>query len=209
MGLDDQGPNPTLVISSREYFSETVADAFERRKVRTIPLVKSYLVNLLEYYVPAQNLFDEVDSSGRRSRGTLAETFLRAQNADTLERIELLKKLGDRSLYISGFFGDSLQRKLVDVDYYADMGGMAYGALAETVREDTTAQVYREFAKRFLEFVEVLTYISLKTKLYNEENLMRLFETYARTGSDVAREKLIEKGLLTATTQQPGLAKKQ
>lgn len=177
--------------------------------MKTLPLARGYLVDLLEFYVPAQNLFDEVDSSGRRTRDTLAEIFLKAQSADTLERIELLKKLADRSLYISGFFGDSLQRKLVDVDYYADMGGMAYGALAEVVREDTTAKVYREFGRRFLDFVEILTYISSKTSLYNEENLMRLFEVYARTGSEVAKEKLLEKGLIAVPADAVPLGRKQ
>jgi hypothetical protein len=199
----------SLVLSSREFFNQIVADAFERRRVKTLPLVKNYLVELLESYIPTENLFDETDSSGRRIRQTLAETFLKAQNSDTLVRIELLKKLGDRSLYISGFFGDSLQRKLVDVDYYADMGCMAYGALADSAREDTSARLYREFSRRFLEFVDVLTDISTRSKLSDEENIMRLYELYARTGSDVARERLIEKGLIAVPSANLPIKKKQ
>lgn len=149
MGFDDHGSGSPIFISSRDYFNEIVDHALAQRKVKTLPFVRGYLVDLLEYYVPTSNLFDDQDSSGRRTRETLAETFLKAQTADTLVRIELLKKLGDRSLYISGFFGDSLQRKLVDLDYYADMGCTAYGALSETVREDTLAKIYREFASRF------------------------------------------------------------
>jgi hypothetical protein len=209
MGRDDQDSAPNLVLSSRSFFQETVSAAFEHRKLKTLPMVKGYLVELLEFYVPAANLFDDFDTSGRRTRETLAETFLRAQSSEHSVRTELLKKLGDRSLYISGFFGDSLQRKLVDVDYYADMGCMAYGALAESVREDTAARVYREFAGRFLDFVEVLTYISSKAKLHNEENLMRLFELYARTGSEAAREKLIERGLIALPIDQTAVKKEQ
>ena len=214
MGHNDHGSPPsarssTLVLSTRDYFQEIVSDAFEQRKVKTLPLVRNYIVELLEFYVPAANLFDEIDSSGRRVRATLAETFLKAQSVDTNERIELLKKLADRSLYISGFFADSLQRKLVDVDYYADMGGMAYGALAGTVREDTTARVYQEFARRFLEFADVLTYISARAHLQNEDNIMRLFEVYARTGSEVAREKLIAKGLIAVPTDPVAIKKRQ
>jgi len=201
MGRDDpRQTEPQLLISSRDYFQEIVSDALEQRRVKTLPFVQSYLVELLEFYVPAANLFDEPGPSGngrkKRSSETLAETYLRAQNAEPLVRIELLKRLGDRSLYISGFFADSLQRKLVDVDYYIDMGGLAYSTLAESVREDTVARIYRECASRFLEFVEVLSYISTRAKLVDEENIMRLYETYARTGSDYAREQLLEKGLI-------------
>ena len=62
-----------------------------------------------------------------------------AQNSEPIVRFELLKKLGDRSLYISGFFADSLQRKVVDVDYYAEMGGVAYGALADSAVEEVSS----------------------------------------------------------------------
>ena len=37
-----------------------------------------------------------------------------------------LKQIGDVSLFVSGFFSDSLRRKLVDVDYYVSIGGVAY-----------------------------------------------------------------------------------
>ena len=50
------------------------------------------------------------------------------------ERVRQLKDVGDTSLYVSGFFADSLQRKLVDVDYYIQMGGAAYGELARYFR---------------------------------------------------------------------------
>ncbi|MES2856080.1 MAG: hypothetical protein V4692_09465 [Bdellovibrionota bacterium] len=208
MSLGSQGTS-NLFVSPRDYFDQIVTEAIERRRIKTYPLVKGYIVELLEFYVPAQNLFDETDSSGRLTRETLAETFLRAQSAEDSVRTELLKKLGDRSLYISGFFGDSLQRKLVDIDYYADMGGMAYGALASAAREDTAAKVFDEFARRFLEFVDLLTDISSRAKLQNEENILRLFEVYAKTGSEVARERLIEKGVITMPSDQVRYKKQQ
>lgn len=210
MGRDGQdSSSPTLVVSSRDYFDEIVTTTFERRKVKTLPMVKTYLVSLLESYIPTENLFDDTDASGRRVRATLAETLLKAQSSDLSVRIELLKKLGDRSLYISGFFGDSLQRKLVDVDYYADMGCTAYSALSDCVREDTASRVYREFARRFLEFVDVLTDISSQASLSNEENIMRLYEVYARTGSESARERLIEKGLIAVPAAHLPIKKQQ
>lgn len=186
----------SLFVSPGEYFNTVVNEACEQRGLKTFPLAKTYIADLLQFYVPAANLFDEIDASGRRTRETLAETFLKAQQADASVRTELLKKLADRSLYISGFFGDSLQRKLVDVDYYIDMGGMAYGALASTSKEDTAAKLYTELAQRFFAYVEVLMHISSRSALQNEENLMRLFEIYAKTGSEVARDKLAERGLI-------------
>jgi hypothetical protein len=198
---------PDFSVSPREFFQEAVTKALEHQKVRTLPQVEIYLVNLLEFHLSTENLFDLVDESGRRSRETLAEMYLKASNAEPRTRMELLKKVGDKALYISGFFGDSLQRKVVDVDYYAGMGGTAYETLSECVREDSTAQMFREFARRFNEFMDVLTHISSHAFVQSEENLLRLYETYARTGSSVAREQLHQKGLIAVP--QDALSKKK
>lgn len=192
-----------LFISPREYFTSVVEDGFAARKIKAQPQVKAYLIGLLEHYMDSRNLFEnEVQESGKKTPQTLAEMFLQAQNEDTVTKVELLRKLGDRSLYISGFFGDSLERKLVDVDYYVEMGGTAYASLAAVVREDTTAQVYRIFSKRFVEFVDVLSFISQKSMITNNQSILRLYDRYLRTGSDLARDQLIEMGVLTVDRNQ-------
>ncbi len=189
--------NQNLLISPKVFFQELVREGLAQRKVETYPMVESYLVDLLEHYMDARNLFSEEDSSGRRSQKTLAELYLTATNSELSVKIDLLKKLGDTSLYVSGFFGDSLNRKIVDIDYYADMGGAAYGSLAQCIKEDTFAKVYNEFSQRFLEFVEVLSFISEQSFIKGDESVLRLYERYMRTGSEVARDKLISMGVIT------------
>lgn len=186
----------TLLASSEEYFKEVVEAALSQRNMKTFPMAQSYLVQLLGQYISADNLFEEQE--GKKSNPTLAELFLKAQNSQqTLVRIELLKKLGDVSLYVSGLFSDSLSRKLVDVDYYADMGGTAYATLAKTAKEDTVKRVYEEYSERFLEFVDVLTLISQKVFMHNNESILRLYDRYLKTGSELARETLLEKGIIS------------
>ena len=185
-------------MSSRQFFLESVEEGLEKRNLKTYPAVSMYLVNLLEYYLDARNLFDEqMDEQGRRKPGTMAEMFLQASNAEANERRELLKKLGDKSLYISGFFADSLNRKLVDVDYYAELGGAAYRSLSGCVKEELSAQVYKIISSRFLEFVDVLSYISHKAMINTDQNILRLYDVYLKTGSPIAREKLVEMGVVT------------
>ena len=96
----------SVLISTGDFFNEAVEHAFVERRFQTFPSARSYLVKLLEYYVPAGNLFDEVDEQGRRTRSTLAETFLRAMNSEPHLRADMLKKMADRALYITGFFND-------------------------------------------------------------------------------------------------------
>jgi hypothetical protein len=193
-----------LFISPGDFFKDLVRQGFAQRKLETYPTVETYLVDLLHYYLNAKNLFEpDYDEFGRKIPKTLAEMYFYANNAeDQLIKVELLKKLGDRSLYMSGFFGDSLQRKIVDVDYYVNMGGAAYATLASCVREDTSAKVYSTISKRFIEFVDVLTYISHSSLIKSNESVLRLYDRYMTTGSELAREKLTEMGVLPLAQEQ-------
>ncbi|MBS1969034.1 MAG: hypothetical protein JSU04_01935 [Bdellovibrionales bacterium] len=199
-----QNAGAELFVSPGDFFKDLVRQGFAQRKLETYPHVETYLVDLLQYYLDAKNLFDpDYDEQGRKVPKTLAEMYLHANNAqDQIVKVELLKKLGDRSLYMSGFFGDSLQRKIVDVDYYVNMGGVAYATLATCVREDTTAKVYSTISRRFIDFVDVLTYISHSSLIKSNESVLRLYDRYMTTGSELAREKLTEMGVLPMTQDQ-------
>ncbi len=202
MGHQLKGTNSILLESPREFFFDRVDDAFKRVKFEPLPLSRQYLVSLLEHFMFSSNLFPTDDETGRVKRETLAEMYLKAQNAPAPVRADLLKKLGDSSLYISGFFGDSLSRKVVDIDYYVGMGGVAYGSLSRSASDEQSSQMFEEFSVRFAEFVDVLTYISQESLVQTNEDLLKLYDRYLATGSKLAEEQLVEKGLLTADLQK-------
>lgn len=178
-------PSIDLLTSPEEFFRDAVNEAFEKRKVETLPVVKNYVVGLLSKYILTERL----------SRDTLAEMYLRANSSEKTIRIELLQQLGDTSLYISGFFGDSLQRKIVDIDYYIEMGEVAYSSLSSVVERDASARVFGEMSQKFVAMVDVLSYISQKSSADTNMNLLRLYEKYLKTGSDLAKDQILNKGL--------------
>lgn len=179
---------PTIISSTRPFFLELIESAVVVRKIKAPAITQNYLVDLLEHYMLAGNL---------SSQPTLAEQFLVAQQAEPNVRAELLKRLGDTSLYISGFFGDSLHRKLVDLDYYAELGGSAYGTLAAGSAGEA-APVFGDLSQNFLDYVELLTFISQQSLVQTNEDLLRLYNRYLATGSKLAAEQLREKGVLAA-----------
>lgn len=185
-----------IIVTPKEFFYHVVDEAFGRVKFAASDLSRFYLVELLEKFLHSNQLYDQKDINGHNTQSTLAELFLQATTDERGLRIDLLKKLGDTSLYISGFFGDSLNRKLVDIDYYIEMGGTAYSSLAAAIPDETYQMVYSEYSKKFLGFVDVLTYISQKTQVQNNENLLRLYDRYLKTGSPVAKEQLLEQGIV-------------
>ena len=211
MGTDrtEAGQGLNLFVSPDDFFKESVRKAFVERKVETYPLVETYLIKLLQHYLDARNLFDSesTDEVGQRKPKTLAELYLIATNSEYTKKVELLKKLADQSLYMSGFFGDSFDRKIIDVDYYAEMGGNAYRTLADCTREDALAKVYGIFSERFVQFMDVLAYISQNSFIQSNQSVLRLYDRYLRTGSELAREKLVEIGVFTLPLDQAKLTR--
>lgn len=202
MGLPSDSKSQILVEHPREYFADSVEAALRRLKFEPSPLSRNYLIDLLERFMFSHNLFAVDVETGKMKKETLAELYLRAHNSPPPVRQDLLKKLGDSSLYISGFFGDSLNRKIVDIDYYVDMGGVAYGTLASDAQDEALSQVYGEYSARFAAFVDVLTYISQSSAIQTNEDLLRLYDRYMATGSRLAEEQLVEKGLINADLQK-------
>ncbi len=186
---------------SKTFFRQSLKEALVERKIATYPHVEAYLVDLLNHYLITTNLFDEEDPSGKRTRETLAEMMLKAANSPHRQRYDLLKKLGDSALYISGFFADSFQRKVIDVDYYMDMGASAYSSLSKEMNEDSFAKMYMEIAQKFNVFVDVFMLMSRKTMTSDQDNILRLMDMHAKTGSILAQDLLAEKGIYTGNYQ--------
>src|SRR5688500_10493986 len=137
--------------SPTEFFRELVETAMQNQRVSARELTSFYVVNLLAGFVQPDARADDDAPLGAR----LAQAF---QAAGVAQR-DALRKVGDQSLFISGFFSDSLNRSLVDVDYYIQLGECAYRSLAR--RGDRTfAEVFDELSDKFTTFVDVLGEVS-------------------------------------------------
>ncbi len=173
-----------------EYFRSLVESALEHQHVRAGELTSYYLVNLLCGYVRfgasgAPPLDDE----------PLALRLAKALDSGGEEQRAQLRTLGDVSLFVSGFFSDSLRRRVVDVDYYVSMGEYAYASLSKRER-DTFATTFGELADRFPSFVDVLGEVSEQSGLTTNNDLLRLYERWLRTGSRRSGQQLVERGIV-------------
>jgi hypothetical protein len=198
-----------VFISPEEHFSEVVKEACKQRHIKTQPHIEVYLVQLLKHYLDSKNLHQPLsDSTTEKPPDTFAEMYLQAMNSqEVTKKKELMRLVADRALYLTGFFSDSFQRKIVDIDYYVEIGSAAYSNLSAWTKEDTLSVVFSTFSKRFQDFVEVLNYISEKSLVQSDQNVLRLYDRYLRTGSDLAREKLTELGVVTLPKEQLKLSK--
>ena len=180
-----------------EYFRGLVEEAMDHQRVDADELTAGYVVHML-------STFARRDTQGRGdavlSNEPLAMRLGQALESGGSRQRALLREVGDASLFISGFFPDRLRRSLVDVDYYAALGGYAYGSLGQ--REDETlAPVFAELAEQFLTFVDVLSEVSERSALSSSTDVLRLYERWLRTGSRHCGQRLIEAGVVPAANR--------
>jgi hypothetical protein len=181
--------------SAQEFFRELVSDALSHRRLQIQEATEFYLVNLLAQHLQEERLFARVEG-GEAQAEPLALILKRALEGDREARWRNLKRLGDTSLFMSGFFGDWLARSPVDVDYYISMGERAYDALSEEPRAPSGAhELFGELAERFTQFVDLFAEIAELADLSSNRGLLRLYERFLLTGSERVAQRLRERGV--------------
>ena len=178
----------SLATNVDEYFHEVVTDALSAVDLEASEPASWYLVGLLGDFTK-QRLTDE--PLGLK---------LVEPSSDPAERVRTLKHVGDTSLYVAGFFAESLNRSLVDVDYYVGIGQSAYAQLARHFHAGRSLQkIYEELADQFPAFVDVLMQVRKRitiAELSTTTDIGKLYEMWLRTRDVWVEKKLRDAGIL-------------
>jgi hypothetical protein len=181
---EDQIMDVCLAASVDEYFHEVVSQALSAVDLEVSEPASWYLVGLL----------------GEMTRARITDEPLGVKlaqpSADAAERVKTLKQVGDTSLYVAGFFAESLSRSLVDVDYYVGIGQNAYAQLARSLSaQKSLTEVYEELAEKFPRFVDVLGEVRKRSD-FATPDIGKLYEMWLRTRDEWIERKLRSLGVL-------------
>jgi hypothetical protein len=179
--------------SPLEFFKAQVEGAMERQHLKTSVWTSYYIVQMLAGYVARR------DNSALGLPGLddepLGLRLVRALQAEGAAQREELRSIGDASLFLVGFFADSLQRRLADIDYYISLGGSAYGRLAQS-EDDAFSDVFGEMANKFVPLTDVLADVSERARLNRNRDVLRIYERWLRNRSRRDGEWLAERGIV-------------
>ncbi len=191
----------TLVQQPQDFFRELITDALDQQKIQPQPETEFYLVHLLNRFMTTDVLFGKNEDGSLRQEPLAVLLQQALEEEQSRARAERFKQLGDVSLYVGGYFQESLNRKLVDVDYYIEMGAAAYlQAAVHSPHDQTLKPVYEELGQKFAAFIEVLANVSEKTTPRSEKDILRIYELWVRTKSEKAAKALQEAGILPNET---------
>jgi hypothetical protein len=200
----------TLAASVDEFFHEVVSEALSAVDLDASEPAGWYLVGLLGEFTTAR-VSDEPLGMKLAAAGHSPE-----------QRVRTLKEVGDTSLYVAGFFAESLTRSLVDIDYYVGLGQAAYSQLARSLGpgsprssipphahpgvlprpakpRSSIGEVYEELAAKFPQFVDVLAAVRKRVtiaELNATSDTSRLYEIWLRTRDEWVEKKLKQAGML-------------
>jgi hypothetical protein len=181
---EDRIMDVTLAASVDEFFHEVVTDALSAVELEASESASWYLVGLLGDFTRAR-LTDEP-----------LGIKLAQPGEDPGERVRNLKQVGDTSLYVAGFFAESLNRSLVDVEYYVGLGQNAYAMLARQLSGSRSiTDVYEELAAKFPRFVDVLGEVRRRVD-FATPDIGKLYEIWLRTRDAWVEKKLKDAGIL-------------
>lgn len=172
-------------IKPIEHFKELIGEAMRRQKVEAGSIAEYYLSSLLASFTTSEKLIDE----------PLAIAYLKALGEARDVQMRQMRAIGDISLFTSGFFSDSLKRKIVDIDYYMAMGSSCYAFVASIDRNKETRRLFSELSKRFPAFVDVLSEVSERSALTSPTDILRVYERWLRTKSPAAEKRLRDMGI--------------
>ena len=127
------------VSSLLAYFREELITAFDKLEVEASEETEAYLVHLLEGFTRLDPEYAEEVGFDKPAAFYLGE----ALNSPGERRIELYRRLGDASLFNCGFFEGYISRRLVDADYYQDVGRLAYEKLTHILSFKQSSQMFR------------------------------------------------------------------
>ncbi|MCI0572024.1 MAG: hypothetical protein L0Y66_14820 [Myxococcaceae bacterium] len=195
--------SPLVATSSlKEFFRTLLTEVSGHQQLQLGEGTEFYVANLLSEFAAADKLFAR-EEGGKACEEPLAVLYHRAQQAERDERIRMLRRLGDVSLYTVGFFAEALRERVVGPDYYIQMGGTAYGQVAELTPLSGFSGVYRELHDKFRSLVEVLEEIAARGLVqHGASGALRVYESWVRTGSGRLERVLVDAGLMPV---KPGL----
>lgn len=192
-------PPIDLTVNVQGFFRDVLAGSLRSRGCEVTDAAETYLVALLaDFARPGQ-----LDARALDRPVTLQlDEALRAAG---YERFDRLRAVGDGVLYVTGFFGEHLEMRGVELGYVSGLGARAYESAAEMLRGAAGSgatgapDLFAELADNFEALVALVADVAdslLARSATTDRSMVRLYERWLKHGSSSLAGLLAERGVL-------------
>lgn len=121
---------------------------------------------VMDNFGDSSKLFEQVDNRSREK--ILGIKLMESSQFPKEKQKTILKDIAETSLFICGYFSDSLNKKIVDVRYYEELGRIAYSRLNSFTPEFYDVPAF--YKKMATHFSDVTLLMSLVSKKYSADS---------------------------------------
>ncbi len=116
-----------LSTNLKGFFFENLSEINKKSLCPVPESVIYYSSDVLDKFALSQDFFETTEGKVREK--ILGLKLLEATQFSRDEQKKIYKEVGDMSLMVCGYFSESVNKKIVDTQYYAQLGKMAYSHL--------------------------------------------------------------------------------
>lgn len=157
-----------------------------------------YSSDVLDKFALSQDFFEV--SEGKVREKILGMKLLEASQLTREEQRKVYKEVGDMALLVCGYFVESTQKKLVDSQYYAQLGKMAYGHLNSVTPSFLDIPCfYGMIATCFESLTTLMSMLASQSRTGFEHNL--IFQKVMQDQS-VSEKEMLVSGMIPTPTRK-------
>jgi len=205
--IDDKNKtNIELNSDIEKYFLDACHDVSCKQGIQMSESLTQYLASMLRRFVSSANFFEpETDPYTKKTKNAIPAVgtkLLEANALGSFEQLVEMQQVGDLSLFTSGFFNKTLDRRMLDMDFYSAIGGQAYqraGQIRNSISKEQALNVYFELSEKFLGLSEILSELSDQRYLNSQKDQLRLYEKWLSTGNPRIQRMLREVGIMSSS----------
>ena len=175
-----------LEVAPRQFFQDKITAAKAKNDITIDNDVEFYLVALLcDFIQPTQRSphLQQLDTPlALFLKETLEAPVLSSQPVSDSRRL---------SLYVSGFFQESFNRRIIDVNYYIAIGSTAYHKTAARM-SNSSRHVYEKLSHDFALLVELVAEVAVIPAQSRAVDILATYDRWTRSNSQRLRQTLLE-----------------
>lgn len=159
------------VSDLKSFFYESLKEVNSGYHVPVRDETLIYSSDVLEKFSHSEEYF--VTEDGKVREKILGQKLLSAANKPHSEQQVIYKDIGDTSLFLCGYFSESIGDKLLDISYYQKLGASAYSNLDSSgVSYLDIPAFYGLMAKSFGNLVDIIAVVASKDQSDPQKHLL-------------------------------------
>jgi hypothetical protein len=180
-----------LTTNLKGFFFEGLSE-LNKKSICPVPeSIIYYSSDVLDKFALSEDFFETTDGKVREK--ILGMKLLEASLHNREEQKKIYKEVADMSLLVCGYFSESVNNKIVDTQYYAQLGKMAYSHLNNvTPRFLDIPHFYGMVATCFESLTTLMTLLASKDRLCDKN----LFYERIMKNDNISYDEMLKSGVL-------------